>query len=255
MKKTVILICAVLILLFICSACCVKNQQQTEGSEEYIMNVQVEKNHTEDEGGLLTSESEPAVAGIHIQAVSVPTYGNTTEVWIPVDEGDCSFMRAIEIECTNSAFNTMPFSVYLQDQYGNRTRGFGAGTQQESCDYYKKVTDVTEAITTNTAYFSCVWVENGFSGRLQLPYSFFKTEVDFDLSNRSATSFQYNSVNYVIIAIDQKNNPNFDLFIGNINLILPSSVLNIYNGTMGDSGILMPMNTETEFTRVENWYK
>ena len=61
MKKTVILICAVLILLFICSACCVKNQQQTEGSEEYIMNVQVEKNHTEDEGGLLTSESEPAV--------------------------------------------------------------------------------------------------------------------------------------------------------------------------------------------------
>jgi len=193
-------------------------------------------------------EDTGAMKGVEIKSVQQTALAQAkSNVLIPLDVEDFSKLRSIEIEIANPTDKTQPFSFYLQDKMNCRTLGCYGGHEADSYDEWTMIaTDGTE--TKQKGYYNCTFIPAGFQGKIRLPMSFFKSSIEFRFDKRPGMMFDYFSVEYLVVAVDQYYNPGFVLNFGDIVLKTPTEDVLLRDGALGADGIIIQHNQLTEGT-------
>lgn len=232
--------------LFSCAAANV-NEAEYAGKTRVFAEKRLK---TESDG----AETEKEVSGMIIRSVKQTEAENACiSVSVDLTERDFSKLRYIELDVTNSSQSEMPFAVNLCDKIGMKTRGFGAGTYEESVDFYALSSSNPDVTWQTKAYYGNIWIPAGFSGTVRLPYSFFKIIQDFELLYHPPVVFDYKGVKSLTIVIDQYNNPSFEIAISDVRLITPTESIVVRSGSSGTAGVTVGLLGGEVYTVVEEY--
>ena len=166
---------------------------------------------------------------------------------IPAAQTDFSKLRYLELEVCNPTDTAHPFSIYLQDKMDCRTLGCYGGIKENSYDEWTLISsDGTEI--TEVGYYNCTYIPAGFSGKIRLPICFFKSNIEFVFDRRPGMMFDYHSVEYIIISVDQYYNPAFCLQFGDVVLVTANSSVTVRDGALQTEGIIVQDNQVQEGT-------